>query len=998
MNRYGRLEISDLSSEDIVYYQTEIKKYYGVYSTSKVATAKHFNMSMKCFLEILEPLTIEITEENIKLRNKLAHEKMLINLQSRYGKGNNGDKISQTKQKRTEKQKKIEIKKQKQTIIEKYGTFHNKGHDVQIARKNTHVKITLNGNKKWITKDEFLDILDNYPENKRFKTKMFKELGLSLGTFNDRLQRWYPDYKFTKNEIETSQAEIEIFNFLINHNFSVERNVRNIIYNHTGYGLELDLFLPELNIAIEYNGIYWHDKNNQIKEHKKSRLCEEKGIYLIHIWEDDFHNDKEKTLNYLLNEIYTHSSFSEIETIEIIESEETEDFYDIEVPDYNNFVLANDLVVHNSADTIQMLTLEGFENVERLHFEKTPEIYMNFRNALIEQRIKLLKLDNLEKELLLVERNNQTGKINHPENTGDGHGDGADACLSYDTKIFTLSNSNRTIEDLYFNGWDNEWILAFDIKTQRIKPVLIQKVIQKYIPEKLYKITLDNGECIKVTGDHLILCRTGNYKRADELKIGESLMPFNIIEQFKWKNNYRQVINPITKDKKFIYKLVFEELAFKKAEYENLTLQKPDKYKLIHHINHNKLNDNPDNLIPIGNVSHNNLHRDLLVAYNKSDKHRERVFECNKLGISGWQKVDKENPEKMLQIRKENRKKQAAKWNGTQAQQDWINSVEGKEKIKRAARLGAKIMQTEKKRKEQSLLIKHRYENNEYKEKMLNTASWKVYNKRADMKEKQKNVRILNVYNLVKANTNLFDTIPVKYSEYLLTIRYLRDIGKINNFATGGSTNFNDYIKLEIPLIDDISPLTLKQFYNKQVTHERQLKKAKELYNLLLENTDVISNYMIYEDVLNGIEDLKAKGILNKHYTCKPKYEILIEAGFIFNNHKIINIEIIDNKKPVYDLVLNEIHNFGICAGIYVHNCAGAYYNAMLHESEYSDTLTHLHMLSPADGDIDKEQILKIAAGVANLQYEEQLQRNAQHQNSQDIQPVKKSNMSNWIL
>lgn len=82
-----------------------------------------------------------------------------------------------------------------------------------------------------------------------------------------------------------------------------------------------------------------------------------------------------------------------------------------------------------SADTRQMLELAGFQNVERLHFEKTPEIYMNFRNALIEQRIKLLKLDNLERELLRVERNNQNGKISHPENTGDGHGDGADALV-----------------------------------------------------------------------------------------------------------------------------------------------------------------------------------------------------------------------------------------------------------------------------------------------------------------------------------------------------------------------------------------------------------------------------------------------------------------------------------------------------------------------------------------------------------------------------------------
>ena len=82
---------------------------------------------------------------------------------------------------------------------------------------------------------------------------------------------------------------------------------------------------------------------------------------------------------------------------------------------------------YQSADTRQMLLLEGFENVERLNFERTPEIYLNLRNAFIEKRIKLLKIENLEKELLRVERNNQTGKITHPENTGDGHGDGADA-------------------------------------------------------------------------------------------------------------------------------------------------------------------------------------------------------------------------------------------------------------------------------------------------------------------------------------------------------------------------------------------------------------------------------------------------------------------------------------------------------------------------------------------------------------------------------------------
>lgn len=52
--------------------------------------------------------------------------------------------------------------------------------------------------------------------------------------------------------------------------------------------LELDLYLPELKIAVEYNGTYWHSiKNNKnVNYHlNKSLLCRQLGIRLIHIYE-----------------------------------------------------------------------------------------------------------------------------------------------------------------------------------------------------------------------------------------------------------------------------------------------------------------------------------------------------------------------------------------------------------------------------------------------------------------------------------------------------------------------------------------------------------------------------------------------------------------------------------------------------------------------------------------------------------------------------------------
>lgn len=69
---------------------------------------------------------------------------------------------------------------------------------------------------------------------------------------------------------------------------------------------ELDIYVPDLKIAIEVNGDYWHsnlfkDKNYHLN---KTKLCEEKGIRLIHIFESEwiFKQDKiKRLLNIILN-------------------------------------------------------------------------------------------------------------------------------------------------------------------------------------------------------------------------------------------------------------------------------------------------------------------------------------------------------------------------------------------------------------------------------------------------------------------------------------------------------------------------------------------------------------------------------------------------------------------------------------------------------------------------------------------------------------------------
>ena len=64
-------------------------------------------------------------------------------------------------------------------------------------------------------------------------------------------------------------------------------------------GLEIDIYLPELKLGFEFNGLYWHSEKfkNRTYHIDKTNFFKSKGIRIIHIWEDDwiFRNDITKS-------------------------------------------------------------------------------------------------------------------------------------------------------------------------------------------------------------------------------------------------------------------------------------------------------------------------------------------------------------------------------------------------------------------------------------------------------------------------------------------------------------------------------------------------------------------------------------------------------------------------------------------------------------------------------------------------------------------------------
>lgn len=70
--------------------------------------------------------------------------------------------------------------------------------------------------------------------------------------------------------------------------------------------LELDIYIPSLKLAIEFNGYYWHSESQAKDKYyhlNKTKLCENKGIHLIHIFEYDWMLKKDLIKQRLRNQL-----------------------------------------------------------------------------------------------------------------------------------------------------------------------------------------------------------------------------------------------------------------------------------------------------------------------------------------------------------------------------------------------------------------------------------------------------------------------------------------------------------------------------------------------------------------------------------------------------------------------------------------------------------------------------------------------------------------------
>lgn len=109
--------------------------------------------------------------------------------------------------------------------------------------------------------------------------------------------KWLRGQRCRKCSHTVSKWELIVKNFVDSLSMSyVSNDKMQLINPNTNHSLELDLWFPDLNKAIECNGVYWHSSANRKEcDRIKQQLCKDQSIDLLVITDEEWNKNIGKT-------------------------------------------------------------------------------------------------------------------------------------------------------------------------------------------------------------------------------------------------------------------------------------------------------------------------------------------------------------------------------------------------------------------------------------------------------------------------------------------------------------------------------------------------------------------------------------------------------------------------------------------------------------------------------------------------------------------------------
>ena len=200
------------------------------------------------------------------------------------------------------------IEKVKTTNIQKYGvdwvtkldsvkkkskeTFSNKYGVDNIAKLEHHRK-----DFKISNDSQYINYINNSVS--LFSCEKGHNFEIHFSIYNNRKKYGIPLCTVCNPVGENSSIkQDEIYKFICgNYSGRVIKSYRD--------GLEIDIYLPDINLGFEFNGLYWHSEIYKERGYhiNKTTYFKKLGIDIFHIWEDDWIYKNEIVKSMILNKL-----------------------------------------------------------------------------------------------------------------------------------------------------------------------------------------------------------------------------------------------------------------------------------------------------------------------------------------------------------------------------------------------------------------------------------------------------------------------------------------------------------------------------------------------------------------------------------------------------------------------------------------------------------------------------------------------------------------------
>lgn len=238
-----------------------------------------------CAKEFISKKVSDTKKQYSEERNEEINEKRNATSLLRYGVANNAQTQSAKAKHSMLYQDKDAVAlisdKIKNTKWEKYGDS-NYNNPVQI-KKTLRKKFSKEYWEQRFPEKRIVELHDADLMREMYQTLPIEAIAKNLSVHPQTVYRHLNLHGI--REPFKSSEELEVVNFL------KEQGITNIIENTRRVlksGKELDIYLPDYSLAIEYNGVYWHheDVDHITRSYHKKKFdeCRANGVHLITIF------------------------------------------------------------------------------------------------------------------------------------------------------------------------------------------------------------------------------------------------------------------------------------------------------------------------------------------------------------------------------------------------------------------------------------------------------------------------------------------------------------------------------------------------------------------------------------------------------------------------------------------------------------------------------------------------------------------------------------------